>query len=95
MGGDGGGVDGVGGGEGEAHGGGGEGEGKAPAHGNHRLGKSQVKWFMLLVTVLLMVMVWLEVRYQLVHVPNGVTRPMLPTGDGDDVNIFKAAVRKC
>ena len=50
---------------------------------------------MLLVTVLLMVMVWLEVRYQLVHVPNGVTRPMLPTGDGDDVNIFKAAVRKC
>ena len=86
VGGDGGGVDGV---------GGGEGEGKAPAHGNHRLGKSQVKWFMLMVTVLQLVMVWLEVRYQLVHVPNGVTRPMLPTGDGDDVNIFKAAVRKC
>ena len=43
---------------------------------------------MLMVTVLQLVMVWLEVRYQLVHVPNGVTRPMLPTGGGDDVNMF-------
>ena len=79
MGGDGGGVDGVGGGEGEAHGGGGEGEGKAPAHGNHRLGKSQVMWFML------MVMAWLEVRrYQLKWLPMARVEVMTTIGISGD-----------